>query len=97
MMNGTGLGLSISKKIMEMHGGSILVNSELNVGSVFSIVFPSSCITDQPVSRDTAVTSPIHVAVSSLPIISPLVPSPILSPFTARKPGEVSFEIMCIF
>ncbi|WP_180335782.1 PAS domain S-box protein [Labilibaculum filiforme] len=34
---GTGLGLAISKKIMDMLGGSIEVESELNVGSIFTL------------------------------------------------------------
>ena len=37
---GTGLGLTISKSFAEMMGGRILVESELSVGSTFSIVLP---------------------------------------------------------
>jgi heavy metal sensor kinase len=37
---GAGLGLSIAKWIVEMHGGSISVRSELGKGSVFTIQVP---------------------------------------------------------
>jgi signal transduction histidine kinase len=37
---GTGLGLSISKRIIEMHGGRLWVESELGRGAVFSFSIP---------------------------------------------------------
>ncbi len=37
---GSGLGLAISKRIVEMHGGKITVNSTLGKGATFTIKFP---------------------------------------------------------
>ena len=37
---GTGLGLSIVQSIIEAHKGRIMVNSELNVGTTFTVSLP---------------------------------------------------------
>ena len=41
---GTGLGLSIAKIIVEQHGGRILVESEIDVGSKFTIFLPKEAV-----------------------------------------------------
>jgi len=37
---GIGLGLSVVQKFVEMHGGSVSVESEVNVGSTFTVTLP---------------------------------------------------------
>jgi len=44
---GHGLGLWICKRVMELHGGHISVQSEVGIGSIFSIWFPD------PITRTT--------------------------------------------
>ncbi|NMO98203.1 diguanylate cyclase [Paenibacillus lemnae] len=43
---GTGLGLSLCQKIVEDHGGTIAVHSELQVGTVFTVRLPITTDTD---------------------------------------------------
>jgi hypothetical protein len=44
--NGTGLGLSLARRIMEDHGGTIDVTSELGKGSQFTLVLPKTRLTE---------------------------------------------------
>jgi len=57
---GTGLGLALVKRFVEMHGGSIRVESELGLGSAFFIVLPrtqSERAPESAVRADTVRTS----------------------------------------
>lgn len=53
---GTGLGLSVVHQIVDCHSGFISVESEVNVGTAFTIVFPSRLEFGQEISSGKAKT-----------------------------------------
>lgn len=45
---GTGLGLPLAKRLVELHGGSLSLTSEVNLGTVVSIILPPDRVLDGP-------------------------------------------------
>ncbi len=60
--DGTGLGLTLVKQIVELHGGTVSLQSELGQGSCFTVRLPNSCL----VIEDSLVVAPDHNLISSL-------------------------------
>lgn len=54
--NGSGIGLSLSKAFVELHGGTIGVESALKKGSVFTVTIPIRHVGVQPVDTDSLIT-----------------------------------------
>jgi signal transduction histidine kinase len=44
---GTGIGLYLTKYFIELHGGSVLIESEMNVGTSVSVILPRTPVQDQ--------------------------------------------------
>ena len=45
---GTGLGLVLVKQIVELHGGTVTIESEVGTGSCFRILLPQTCWQSEP-------------------------------------------------
>mgnify|MGYP001194419644 CR=1 FL=1 len=70
---GFGLGLTICKQLVELHGGTITVNSSPGQGSVFTFTLPLSDEADH--SKQTGFTNSDH-SIDAVPNMLDLIPLP---------------------
>jgi histidine kinase/DNA gyrase B/HSP90-like ATPase len=45
---GTGLGLPLARRLIELHGGSLHVDSEKGHGTTITVALPATCVMMQP-------------------------------------------------
>jgi two-component system cell cycle sensor histidine kinase PleC len=45
---GTGLGLPLAKRLVKLHGGTLSLQSQVNSGTVVSIILPPERLVDDP-------------------------------------------------
>jgi signal transduction histidine kinase/ActR/RegA family two-component response regulator len=61
---GTGLGLVVTRKLAEIHGGSVTVESEANCGSRFTIILPVKPVTEVQEDDAEDITPLSHLSIA---------------------------------
>ncbi|MHA6260259.1 hybrid sensor histidine kinase/response regulator [Sporosarcina sp. CAU 1771] len=90
--SGIGLGLSICKQLVELHGGTLNVQSSLGEGSVFTFTLPlaenSSSVLEAPTLQVNTVVLPFAM--------SPLETGALIQTFTEEKPIMYKPKVLAV-
>ena len=70
---GTGLGLALVKQVVELHGGQVMVESEVGKGSLFTVALPYELPQSRAPESASIATSPQPQVVNPENAIAPLI------------------------
>lgn len=74
---GTGIGLSLTKNLVELHGGSIEIESELNQGTLFTVLLPieRSYFKEEEIDEEVILPAHQEVVYEETEVPQPLEPA----------------------
>ena len=88
---GTGLGLALAKKLIELHGGTIEVDSALNEGSVFTVYLPEKTPSN---IRQLASAQPVSLSVAGSQTIVLITEDEASATFICQLLNTIDYQVV---